>query len=86
MVGGKVIQNALVTFTDDGKAYTRRQLWCVDPKYGDECAVFVEDTAEARSVEPGDTCWWQGNRVFVKNDTLTLRKIGFSHEPAPRRH
>lgn len=79
MVGGKVIENAVISFVDGGKPYTRRRLWCVDR--GDECAVFVEDTADAATVEPGDTCWWQGGQVFAKNDTLTLRKIGFSHDP-----
>ena len=80
MVGGQVLQNAMVTHTDDGKVYNRRQLWCVD-RNGDECAVFVEDTNDARSVVPGDTCWWQGSRVYVKNDTIILKKIGFSHDP-----
>lgn len=71
MVGGKIIENAII----DGK----RRLWCVD-KY-DECAVYVEDTPEAASLQPGETCWWQSGRIYARNDTLDLRKLGFSFDP-----
>lgn len=82
MVGGKIIENAIHTFTDEGKTFSRRRLWCVDER-GDECAVFVEDTPEAQSLKPGETCWWQGGQIFARNDTLTLRKVGFSFDPRP---
>lgn len=80
MVGGKIIENAIRTFMDEGVAYTRRQLWCVD-NYGDECAVFVEDTPDAASLKPGETAWWQSGIVYARMDTLKLRKMGFSFDP-----
>lgn len=80
MVGGKIIENALHTFTDDGKTYTRRRLWCYDPKDG-ECAVHVEDTQDAASLKPGETCWWQSGTIYARGDTLKLKKIGFSFDP-----
>jgi hypothetical protein len=80
MVGGKIIENAMHTFQDEGTTYTRRRLWCMDER-GDECAVFVEDTPEAASLKPGETAWWQGGIIYARADTLKLRKIGFSHTP-----
>ena len=81
MVGGRIIENAIHTFTDEGKAYTRRRLWCVD-RHGDECAVFVEDSPDAASLKPGETCWWQSGTIYARNDELKLLKIGFSYDPA----
>lgn len=80
MVGGKIIENAIHTFDDEGQSYTRRRLWCMDSR-GDECAVFVEDTPDAASLQPGETCWWQSGIIYARNDTLKLKKIGFSHDP-----
>lgn len=82
MIGGRIIENAIITLTDEGKAYTRRRLWCVDR--GDEFAVYVEDTPEAASLVPGETCWWQSGRIYARNDTLDLKKVGFSFDPRPR--
>jgi hypothetical protein len=80
-VGGRIIENTLHTFTDDGKSYTRRRLWTVD-RQGDECAVFVEDTPEAASLKPGETAWWQSGIIYARDDTLKLKKIGFSFDPS----
>lgn len=83
MIGGRIIENAVVTLTDGDQSYSRRRLWCVD-SHGDECAVFVEDTEDAASLKPNETCWWQGGRIYARNDTLDLKKIGFSFDPRPR--
>lgn len=83
MVGGRIIENALHTYGDDGQIFTRRRLWCVDAR-GDEGAVYVEDTPEAASLRPGDTCWWQSGTIYARGDTLELRKIGFSFDPRQR--
>lgn len=84
MVGGKIIENSVVTYSDDGKVFVRRRLWCVD-SHGDECAVHVEETPEAASLLPGETCWWQSGVIYARNDTLELRKLGFSFDPRQRR-
>lgn len=82
MIGGKIIENALVTLTDEGKSYSRRRLWCVDGT--DECAVFVEDTPTAESLKPGETCWWQSGIIYARGNTLKLKKVGVSFDPRPR--
>lgn len=76
MVGGRIIENAIVK-NSDGEL--RRRLWCVDG--ADECAVYVESSAEAASLQPGETCWWQSGTIYARNDTLKLAKIGFSFDP-----
>lgn len=80
MIGGRIIENAMRTFEDDGSTFTRRRLWCVDG-HGNECAVHVEDTPQAASLQPGENVWWQSGVVYARNDTLELRKIGFSFDP-----
>ncbi len=80
MVGGRIIENALVSLPlEGGGSVTRRRLWCVDKS--DECAVYVEDTEESAGLQPGETCWWQSGVVYARNDTLELKKIGFSFDP-----
>lgn len=34
------------------------------PHYNSTCAIYVENTPEARCVAVGDTVWWQGNQAF----------------------
>lgn len=78
MIGGRIIENAVVNIEADNLGFAlRRRLWCVD-RNGDECAVYVEDTPEAASLQPGETAWWQSGVVYARNDTLELRKLGYS--------
>lgn len=79
MVGGRIIENALHTYTDDGETFTRRRLWVAD-RNGDECAVFVEEAGA--QLRCGEEIWWQAGTIYARGDTLTLQKIGFSHQPA----
>lgn len=81
MVGGTVIENRL-RLIEGGDL--RRQLWCVDRRHGDECAVFADPT-EAEGVRPGDRIWWQGGKIYWTRDGAfterEIRKIGFSFDP-----
>ncbi len=60
MVGGTVIEVVdLAT-----KVYVN----CVDKPRGrkkaDECAIYVNRTAEAEKIEIGDALWWQGGFAY----------------------
>jgi hypothetical protein len=74
MVGGKIIENAIVV---NSAGQPRRRLWCVD-EHGDECDVYAEDTPAAASLNPGETCWWQSGKIYARNGTLVLDTVGFS--------
>lgn len=75
MIGGRIIENAAIKLENGQWA---RRLWCVD-RNGDECCVFAEDAAVGLNM--GDQIWWQGKRIYAKNDTLILDKIGYSFNP-----
>ena len=45
----------------------------------DECAVCVKEALVMP--KPGDSCWWQGRKVYCSGDTITLEKVGFSYDP-----
>lgn len=72
MIGGRIIEIAHIR---PGIA----RLWCIDG--GDECAVNVKVSAPMPA--PGDSCWWQSGKVYCRNDTITLVKVGFSYDPRP---
>lgn len=84
-VGGVVIETVVL---DD-------RVWiCTrDVLYGDEVAIYVERTPEARSVSEGDTIWWQGPWAlwtprlgpcgFKPFIDKKLRRIGYSGVPHP---
>lgn len=86
-VGGKVIE--VLDCGDKLWVNTRERV------SGDECAIYVERTAESRSISNGDSLWWQGTRAFWtprlrgmrRNPPFTdkpLARIGFSgvHRPS----
>jgi hypothetical protein len=52
MVGGVVIETLA----------TAERVWVnvEDRTYGDRCAIYVERTAAAERIRPGDSLWWQG--------------------------
>lgn len=68
--------------------------------YRTECAIYVEDTPEARCVSKGDTVWWQGDKAYWtpkdKNGNpierkdgkyvanVVLKRIGFSGVKRPQ--
>lgn len=58
MVGGKVIETI-----DTGE-----RVWIncrgSGSEHRNECAIYVERTAEARAVSVGDSIWWQGRSAF----------------------
>jgi hypothetical protein len=64
------------------------------PKYRSECAIYVENTPEARSVSEGDIIWWQGNIAYwtakdrhgrtVGRKEVELKRRGFSGVARPQ--
>lgn len=65
MIGGIVIETIL----------TDPLMWisCKDKDTGDEAAIFVEATAEARCVSEGDSIWWEGGFCYWTPRMRTLR-------------
>lgn len=97
MVGGIVVETIDVPdpgLNDDPDSLgfgTPREprVWinCRDD-HGDECAIYVARTPEARSVSEGDSVWWQGTGAFwtPRHRAFTdrrLRRIGFSGVSRP---
>ena len=81
MVGGKVIENALVRQPETRRLV--RRIWCIDRH--DECAVYA-DPAEAEPIRPGDSVWWQSGQIFWtprdgSREDVPMKKIGFSFDP-----
>ncbi|HEY7766785.1 hypothetical protein [Longimicrobium sp.] len=35
-----------------------------EPNHGDECAIYVERTPESRTINEGDSLWWQSGWAF----------------------
>jgi hypothetical protein len=83
-VGGKIIEMRPMTITAGdypGKPTKVVRLWCMDPRNGDEVAVY----AEPAEIMPklGDEVWWQSGRIYFDGDRRSLRKIAFSFTPKP---
>jgi hypothetical protein len=95
MIGGTVVETIIVppqietdTETVEFGREREARVWINVCEHGRECAVFVADTPEARSVSPGDTLWWQGREAFWTPRTKAfsdraLRRIGFSGVSRP---
>lgn len=54
------------------------------------CAIYVENTAAARCVQPGDIVWWQSGTAYwtTANKKIVehkLKKVGFSGIETPKR-
>lgn len=82
MVGGKVIETL-----DCGE-----KVWINCQGTGSEknnkCAIYVERTAEARSISEGDSFWWQSGHAYwtPRNRAFSdkqLNRIGFSGVDRP---
>ncbi len=87
MIGGTVIETVI----------TPERVWinCREKEYGDECAIYVENDAKARTVAEGDSVWWQQDQAmwtpkgFHPNGRsgidfdIRLKKLGYSG-PHPR--
>lgn len=91
MVGGKVIETLVVR--DRVWINCQEYLQTEDRLLRGTCAIYVENTPQARSVSDGDIVWWQGNRAMWtakdkagktvgKPDTVLMR-IGFSGVSRP---
>jgi uncharacterized protein YraI len=85
-VGGKVCE-----VIDTGK-----RIWVNTREWegsSQSCAIYVERTAEARTISVGDTVWWQGEyaRWTPKNRSgnsigpsdIKIPRIGFSGVSRP---
>ena len=86
MVGGTVIETINVPATDTKSA----RVWinCEEDKSGDQCAIYVEDTAAARCVQPKDSVWWQSEHAMWTPRSCAfrdykLKRIGFSGVKRP---
>lgn len=87
MIGGTVIETV----------ETPDKIWinCREERSGDECAIYVEKDARARTVAEGDSVWWQGRQAmwtpkgFHPNGKsgidydIRLKRIGFSGARRP---
>lgn len=87
MVGGTVIETLVVG--------DRVWIDCKEsPKRSTTCAIYVENTAEARSVSEGDIIWWQGGVAYwtakdrhgktVGKVEVKLKRRGFSGVKRPK--
>jgi hypothetical protein len=65
-VGGKVVETIVLP----------DKVWVNTSDHGDLCAIYVERTAEARSIDIGDSLWWQGRYAY-----WTPRHGRFRHDP-----
>lgn len=90
MVGGTVIEVRPMTIKAGhypGKMIDVVRIWCLD-RNGDERAVYAKRYVDCK-VEPGDSVWWQGGKVFwTPKDRsvidVPLEKVAFSFDPQPR--
>lgn len=71
MVGGKVIE------------ITGNRIWVVGigPDEPHELAVFYENDLNCKLPVLGEEIWWQSGRIYFAKDRLSLRKVGYSHDP-----
>lgn len=46
------------------------------PEYRSECAIYVDNTPEARAVSEGDTVWWQGGFAFWTPKNKHGKRVG----------
>ena len=77
MVGGKIIEN-INEILEGGQCV--RRLWVVDTHHlFDECAVYAESAADC--LEIGEEIWWQGGKIFARQDKLVFEKIAYSFDP-----
>lgn len=58
MVGGTVVET--ITVEEKGKIWIN----CKDDKTKENCAIYVEDCAAARCIEPEDSVWWQADKAY----------------------
>lgn len=54
MVGGKVIETIVVG----------DRVWVNTQDKRDTCAIYVENTAESRTISEGDSLWWHGGHAY----------------------
>lgn len=81
MIGGKVIE----IYRQVGRPASR--VWCMDPKTGDELAVYVMIPPEVHA-QVGDDLWWQGMKAFWtpadrRSPDWVLTRVGNSFDPRP---
>lgn len=55
-VGGVVIEALPCVVRGEERVWINTR----EPQNGDECAIYVEASPEARSISEGDSVWWQG--------------------------
>ena len=85
MIGGKVIETLILPEQNRVWINTRDYDKTTGEWRSDICAIYVEDSAAARSISEGDVVWWQGNcahwtakdrkgRTVGKADVKLVRK------------
>ena len=77
MIGGWVIE------------VTSDRIWCINGN--DELAVHFENDRNVRLPELAEEIWWQAGRIYYggpdpKHGEISLRKVGYSHEPREDSH
>ena len=88
MVGGIVIET--IDLPEQDRVWVNVQGTGCEPN--DTCAIYVERTAAARSVSPGDGIWWQlgfahwtpraEGESYAFHDK-PLKRVGYSGVPRP---
>lgn len=69
MVGGTVIETMVVG--------DRVWIDCKEhPRRSTTCAIYVDNTAEARSVSEGDMIWWQGGYAYWTAKNRNGKTVG----------
>ena len=73
MIGGTVIETI----------ETEDKIWinCREDQYGDECAIYVEKDAKARTVAEGDSVWWQDRQaMWTPKEFRPKGRSGIDHD------
>lgn len=66
------------------------RIWVNTADKRDTCAIYIEDSPDARQIHPGDTVWWQGVHALWTPRGQTrivdrrLKRIGYSGVERPR--
>lgn len=85
MIGGKVLEVAPDRLPSGRDVF---RIWALDPRTGDECAVWTSEDARCNLPLPGDNVWWQGKWIMWtpsdRSSNMTkarIPKVGYSFDP-----
>lgn len=82
MIGGKVLETLIVK---DRVWINTGDFSSETGKLRESCAIYVDDTPEARSISEGDIVWWQGRTAYWTAKNRHGQRIGKVETPLKRR-